>query len=382
MRRRQITYSSHPNRAARTAHARGDKLFRTYDTSYIRPKRSNAPVVIGVIVIIAAIVAIVLALIFLFPKGETAPSLAEGQEVVVTIDQGEAAKAIGQSLAEVGVVGSADAFVDAVRAADAESSLIPGTYLFAGGMTVDDVVTILRTGPEATADKLVVPEGLTREATAQAVAEATHDRITAESFLESSSDASRWAPTYGFLDCVGDNSLEGFLFPKTYSLLANDTADQVVAMMLDQFATETANLSYTYPESHGLDLYGAVTLASIVEKEATADTMPLVASVFYNRLASDRPYLESDATTAYEVGHDPSVEEVHAETPYSTYTNPGLPPTPICSPSLAALEAVCNPAETDYRFFFFYDGPDGQRQYVFSQTYEEHDAAYNEITGG
>ena len=57
-----------------------------------------------------------------------------------------------------------------------------------------------------------------------------------------------------------------------------------------------------------------------------------VAGGFYNRLASDRPYLESDATTAYEVGREPTAEEVHAETPYSTYANAGLPPTPICSP--------------------------------------------------
>ena len=76
-----------------------------------------------------------------------------------------------------------------------------------------------------------------------------------------------------------------------------------------------------------------------------------MAGVFYNRLASDRPYLESDATTAYEVGREPTAEEVHAETPYSTYANAGLPPTPICSPGIESLTAVCEPTQTEDMLF-------------------------------
>ncbi len=144
-------------------------------------------------------------------------------------------------------------------------------------------------------------------------------------------------------------------------------------MMLGQFQTETAGLDWAYPTEAGLNLYEAVNLASIVEKEvAVADERPQVASVFYNRLGSDRPYLESDATTAYEVGHQPSAEEVHADTPYSTYSNPGLPPTPICSPGLEAIKAVCNPEKTDYMFFYSYE--DGT--FKFSETYEDHQTSW------
>lgn len=143
---------------------------------------------------------------------------------------------------------------------------------------------------------------------------------------------------YAFLESAGENSLEGFLFPKTYAVTEDMDAEAIVRMMLDQFGTETASIfgdfANSYPASQGLTLYQAVNLASIVAKESTGDqeVRDHVAGVFYNRLASDRPYLESDATTAYEVGREPTAEEVHAETPYSTYANAGLPPTPICSP--------------------------------------------------
>jgi UPF0755 protein len=155
-------------------------------------------------------------------------------------------------------------------------------------------------------------------------------------------------------------------------------------MMLDQFQKETAslfdNFDSSYPAKHNLTIYDAVKLASIVAKESTGnqEVRDHVAGVFYNRLASDRPYLESDATTAYEVGHDPTSEEVHADTPYSTYTNEGLPPTPICSPGIESLTSVFEPTETDDMFFYFYTDANGTVQYVFSKTYAEHQKAIEE----
>lgn len=94
-------------------------------------------------------------------------------------------------------------------------------------------------------------------------------------------------------------------------------------------------------------------------------------------MASDRPYLESDATTAYEVGRTPTADEVHADTPYSTYANPGLPPTPICAPSIEALKAVCAPEQTDYLYFYTKPLEDGGAEYHFSVTYEEHQDVIN-----
>lgn len=363
--------------AARSAHARADREFRTYDTSQIMPKRkSKAPVVFGLVLALAVVAA---AAFLLVPRltgaAAQADLLPEGETAIVVVKDGEGAKSIGGTLAEAKLVSSAGDFVKRVEALDAEYSLIPGTYEFSGGMSIDEIVEALKVGPAATADALTVPEGLTREATAAKVEDATGGRIGAQQFLDATADASAWAAEFPFLQSAGSNSLEGFLFPKTYTVTAADDASSVVRMMLRQFQTETSELSFDYPSSQGLSLYDAVKLASIVEKEAAAENRATVASVFYNRLASDRPYLESDATTAYEVGHDPTAEEVHANTPYSTYANEGLPPTPICSSSLSCLQAVCNPEVTDYLFFYFVPNGEGGMDYYFSKTYDEHQAA-------
>lgn len=363
--------------AARSAHARADREFRTYDTSQIMPKRkSKAPAVFGLVLALAVVA---VAAFLLVPRltGAVAQAdlLSEGETAIVVVKDGEGAKSIGGTLAEAKLVSSASDFVKRVEALGAEYSLIPGTYEFSGGMSIDEIVEALKMGPAATADTLTVPEGLTREATAAKVEDATGGRIGAQQFLDATADASTWASEFPFLQSAGSNSLEGFLFPKTYTVTAADDASSVVRMMLRQFQTETSELSFDYPSSQGLSLYEAVKLASIVEKEAAAENRATVASVFYNRLASDRPYLESDATTAYEVGHDPTAEEVHANTPYSTYANEGLPPTPICSSSLSCLQAVCNPEVTDYLFFYFVPNDEGGMDYYFSKTYDEHQAA-------
>ncbi len=366
---RQVPISSNNTRQARSAHARAKEAVKTYDTSAIRPKRSKAPIVALVIVLIAvvAVVAVVL-----FSCNRDAETLGPGEEAIVVVEQGEGAKAIADELLEAKVIGNAQKFVDLLNKENAAASLIPGTYLFTGEISSQEVMDILRTGPSATAFSLVVPEGYTRAAIATDVETATHSRITAQQFLDATADASTYVSEFAFLESAGTNSLEGFLFPKTYSITAGDDAASVARMMLRQFGEESATLNLDYPTSKNLALYDVVKLASIVEKEGKPENYARVASVFYNRLASSRPYLESDATTAYEVGHDPTGEEVHADTPFSTYAHPGLPPTPICSPSLAALQAVCAPEDTDYVYFYSFD--DGT--YEFSETYEQHQSTY------
>ena len=377
--RKNMTYSSRPNHAARVAHAKGDKQFRTYDTSFIRPKKSKAPAILAALLVVAVLCGAGFAAWHLFideepaTSGDVTGSLQEGQTAVVTIPQGADGLAIGVLLAEAGVVPSSQDFFMRVIELEADSALYPGTYSFTGGMTLDEVIAVIGQGPSATGMSLTVPEGKTREATAALVEQATEGAITAQQFLDASADASAWVGDFSWLESAGSNSLEGFLFPKTYLITAADDAASVVHMMLDQFAYEMSALSLEYPESQGLTLYDAVNLASIVERETTVDRST-VAGVFYNRLASDYPYLESDATTAYEVGGEPTADQVHADTPYSTYSNPGLPPTPICSPGFASLRAVCDPTDTDYRFFLTATNEEGMQIY-FSKTYEEHQAA-------
>lgn len=144
--------------------------------------------------------------------------------------------------------------------------------------------------------------------------------------------------------------------------------------MLSQFNTEVENLNYSYAEDHGLTPYQALILASVVEREAASDNQKEVASVFYNRLGIDMP-LQSDATTAYVVGGDPTPEDLKVDGPFNTYLNKGLPAGPICSPGLSCIEAVLDPAQTNYYYFVFYPNDNGGMDYFFNETYEGHQQA-------
>lgn len=372
---KQVTYSSHPNRRARHAHAKGERQFRTYDTSLIRPKKSKAPVIVAIILAIIIVVLAVFGFSSLLRSCSSTGTLAVGSEVDIVVVEGSNTQQIGQQLQDAGVISSINEFTRKVQDANLDATLQAGTYTFTGGMTINEVVSVFRAGPKQEAG-FTVPEGYTIQNIASALSTYTNGRISAESFIAQSANASVYALDFPFLAEVGTNSLEGFLFPKTYQIDAADTADSVVRKMLEQYRSETATLNYTYPTAQGLSAYDVLKLASIVEKEADDNTRARVASVFYNRLASDRPYLESDATTAYEVGGDPTAEQVHADTPYSTYTHEGLPPTPICSPSLDSLLAVCAPEDTSYMYFYFEPNDSGGLTYYFSETYEEHQSTY------
>lgn len=381
--RKQVTYSQRPNHAARSAHARGERQFRTYDTSYIRPKKSKAPAIVAAVLAVLVVGGLAWGALTLFNScsAQSVELLAEGQEPTITVAEGAGAKVVGEQLAEARLVSNAGDFTKRVNEMGVDSQLKPGTYTFAGGMSLDAIINQLTAGPVANA--LTIPEGSTLEAVAQSVATFTENRITADAFTAAASDASSYAADYDFLADAGTNSLEGFLFPKTYEIGDDATAESVVRMMLDQFKTETSGLDWSYPQSQGLTIYDAVKLASIVERESSGDEQirAQVASVFYNRLNNfgdpNYGFLQSDATTAYELGHDPTPEDIKNPTPFNTYTNTGLPPTPICSPGLDCLQAVCNPAQTNYFFFYFAPDESGTMQYYFSETYEEHQQTFS-----
>lgn len=381
-RRKQVTYSSRPNHAARMAHAKGERQFRTYDTSYIRPKRSKLPAVIMVVVSLALLALIAWGALTLFNGCSTqADLLPEGEQATIVVSEGEGATAVGADLQKARLVATSSEFTKRVTELGAESSLLPGTYTFEGGISLDDIIAKLMAGPD-TGAPLTIPEGFTLSAIAGRVEEVSEGRITAADFISAASDASVYAADFPFLEEAGTNSLEGFLFPKTYALSDTASADSLVRMMLSQYSSEIASLDYSYPTSQGLSAYQALILASIVEKESPDDpeTRAKVAAVFYNRLATDGAptygLLGSDATTAYEIGGDPSNYDWSTNSPYNTRVTKGLPPTPICSPSLACLQAVCSPAADfgDYYFFSFWPNDQGGVDYFFDKTYEEHQA--------
>lgn len=300
----------------------------------------------------------------------------ESTTVTVSIPEGSGASQIAQILADAEVIDDASAFSSAVQEQGAENSLKSGTYKLATHSSADDVIAQLIEGPNTTDNQLTIPEGLTVAQTAARVQDALG--ISSDDFL-AQAKASNYVDDYPFLADAQDDSLEGFLCPKTYDFSGKDvTADTVIRAMLDQYEAEVASLDFASAEASiksaygvGMRDYDIIVMASIIEREAvTANDRPLVSSVFYNRLAAGMD-LQSDATMAYVTGGEVTANDLKTESPYNTYLNAGLPPTPICSPSLASIQAALAPASTDY--YYFYIVEDGTRSvHAFSETYEQH----------
>jgi len=184
-------------------------------------------------------------------------------------------------------------------------------------------------------------------------------------------------------------SLEGFLFPDTYEFYMDSDPEDVIIKLLDGFdfrfspALVDQYVALNAKLGTNLSLYQVLTVASIVEKESAGpDESYNIASVFYNRLRnrSEFPCLNSDATIKYDTDYRSkglliSHEDINSS-PYNTYTQAGLPPTPICNPGMSSLKAVLDPADTGY-YFFIFDEENGIHQ--FSRTYEEHQQWANKL---
>ncbi|MFL7807737.1 MAG: endolytic transglycosylase MltG, partial [Anaerolineae bacterium] len=191
---------------------------------------------------------------------------------------------------------------------------------------------------------------------------------------------------YSFLaDRPAGSSLEGYLMADTYRIPVDADATSLIERLLDTFDQRVTAEMRRDAQSRGMTIHEMVTLASIVEREAALDEeRPIVASVYLNRLAGRLPeadgLLRADPTYQYARGYDAAsgrwwagfgVDDVLTlDDPYNTFLYRGLPPGPICSPSLASLRAVVYPAETDY--LYFYAKQDGSGTHAFAETYEEH----------
>jgi UPF0755 protein len=177
-------------------------------------------------------------------------------------------------------------------------------------------------------------------------------------------------------------SLEGFLFPDSYRLERAITTQDFLKIMLDDFQAKVTPDLLAGFENQNLNLFQAVTLASIVQREAIVEEeMPMIASVFANRLQAGMR-LDSDPTVQYALGPDPvdgswwksplSLDDLQVNSPYNTYQITGLPPGPIANPSLSALRAVAFPADTPY--YYFRAACDGSGRHSFAETFEQHNS--------
>jgi UPF0755 protein len=212
--------------------------------------------------------------------------------------------------------------------------------------------------------KFTVPEGLNlSEIAAKLEAEGRGDKTV---FLSLARD-----PAFVASLGLGAPTLEGYLFPETYTLESGTSEERLIKAMVGQFRTRLAPELTAAAAERGLDPYQLVTLASIIQKEAgNEEEMPLISAVFHNRLRLRMP-LQADPTVIYGIpDFDGNLTRKHLNTPtpYNTYRMRGLPSGPIASPGEAALRAAAIPAAADYLYFV----SRGDGTHVFTATLKEH----------
>jgi UPF0755 protein len=286
----------------------------------------------------------------------------EGPQVVITVHEGEAADSVISSLSQQHVIGSSLAF----RISDVfhgTPTVQPGSYALHENQTFTEVRAILAAGPNIY--PVDVHPGFTlSEVAARVDAIPGHTQGGFASAAGSGAVHSVFSPP-------GSNNLEGMLGTGTYNILPGETDVTIVRDMVQRFdrAAQAAGLSTASAAALGLTPYEAITAASVVEKEGYIPVnMPDVARVIYNRLARDTP-LQMDATVLYAIGQDGgavTANDLKIQSPYNTYLNKGLPPTPICMPSNEAMVATLHPPPGAWLYFVLVK-KDGTM--AFSDTY-------------
>lgn len=343
---------------------------------YINQKKSHTKAKALVILLVLALGAF---FAFKYWQGRDSQEIEKGNQITVSIDDGQGANGFADVLYDAKIIESKRDLINCIKQKGVGEKLKSGSYTFIAGQDISSIVDQLVEGPNSNLDKLTIAEGLTVNKCAGVIEDKLS--IPKDDFL-SQAKASNYEGEYPFLADAKEDSLEGYLYPKTYDFSGvKPDADKVIKAMLNQYKKEVADIDFDSKitknkEQYGIEMshYDILILASIIEREAaTPADFKKISSVFYNRFKQDMP-LQSDATTEYLVGRQVAKEDLQQDNPYNTYLNKGLPPTPICSPSKEAIEAALSPEATDYLYFFW----DGSTNH-FSKTYEEHKQAIADV---
>ena len=302
---------------------------------------------IGALIAVIIAAALVWFLVELFQPFGTSPH----GRVTVVVPAHASAGQIGDLLARDGVVSSSFFFELRATLGGERGSLRPGTYHLQLGMGYGSVLAALTKVPKAAkTSQLTIAEGHTR----QYLAKLLHAQGIAGNYVAATRSSKLLDPhAYGAPRHVA--SLEGFLFPDTFSLVDPIRVSALVDDQLRDFKQRFGTVNLGYARSKHLTPYDVLKIASLIEAEAASQqARPLVASVIYNRLA-DGMMLQFDSTARYATGNFTkplTVSQLRSTSPYNTHTHFGLPPTPIDSPGLASIDAAAHPAQSHYLYFF------------------------------
>lgn len=295
------------------------------------------------------------------------PSAPVAQEQLITIPPGATLPVTAAILERSGIITSAANFRLLARYTGEVSKIKAGVYDFSRPSTPRDVLRRLASG-DVVKHRVTIIEGMNLREIAARFEDAGFG--PAADFLALAQDRT----FIRTLDLPAMTSLEGFLFPETYLFAAGISQKKIIETMTAEFRRRVTPELRKSGAAVGLDLLKLATLASIIQKEAgNVGEMPLIASVFHNRLRRRMP-LQADPTVIYGIPNfngNLTRHDLLTLTPYNTYRIPGLPPGPIASPGAAALQAAATPAKTSYLYFV----AKGDGTHAFSSNLKDHNVA-------
>lgn len=292
------------------------------------------------------------------------------RDVIIEVPHRATAAQVGKILKQNGLVRSPLVFRLYARWKGLDGQIKAGEYRLSNSLSTPELLCELVEG-QPVMQTFTIPEGFTTAQVADLLA--SKGLIDREDFF--SAVASEDFPYFFTRDLPGGNRrLEGYLFPDTYRITKGSSESSIINMMLKRFEKEIKDLNYKDRAGKlGLTLHQAVTIASMIEREAKIDQeKPLIAGVIYNRMKRGMP-LQIDATVQYALGEvKPKIyyKDLEIDSPYNTYKINGLPPGPIAMPGRSSLLAAVNPAQTEY--LYYVAKPDGS--HAFATTLAEHRA--------
>ena len=335
----------------------------------------------------------------------TTPASTDPAQVEFLVEPGDTARTIADRLETETLLADSRTFVFIAIDEGLTDSLQQGTFVLRKNMTPDQLVRALLAPPEVKYVDVALRTGLRLEQIT-AKLETLDLQMDAQDFYDIAKDPpASLIADYPWLkkilaDAPKGASLEGFLWPSTYRILPDTTADELVRLMLDNFYENVGEDRLNVPKERGLTFYETLVMASIVEREAQLDVeKPLIAGVYENRLNAKkwpRQTLESDPTIFYV--HDTltlakmklaawptyvfwapikgglTEDELPPELAgYNTYTSPGLPPGPISTPTVSSIDAALEP-DTAKGYLYFLAKGDGSKTTAFAKSFKEHQA--------
>lgn len=308
-----------------------------------------------------------------FEKMKEAVDPTSTEEIIITIPSGATTTSIGSILMENNLIKSEMIFKLTSKELEADGNMKAGDFKLSKSMNMIEIINKLVSGDVyLNTFTFTIPEGFEIR---QII-----DRLEAEGFINREvfmDELQNGVFSYKFIDMLDNrDELEGYLFPDTYEMKVGSTEYDIINKMLSRFDQIFKDEYYQRLEELGLSMNELITLASIIEREAQAkEEFPLVSSVFHNRIQKGM-LLQSCATVQYVLGERKerlTYADIEIDSPFNTYMNAGLPPAPIASPGLLAIESALYPEETDYLFFVV--KKDGNGTHVFSRTLDEHNKA-------